>query len=161
MIDDAGDIVARTKARLRLAKAHGEMGCTQTAERSLRKIVADAARPNVDATAMSAAREALAYLKILKARRVEAKQKFGKMFKSTDGFYKEEEQDRFRKQAKLDAELRTQAHVNHGRQTAHVAASMEMSQHLDWRLFCVFCRCLRKSPTYTPSLKVQDPQRAD
>ena len=91
MIDDAGDIVARTKARLRLAKAHGEMGCTQTAERSLRKIVADAARPNVDATAMSAAREALAYLKILKARRVEAKQKFGKMFESTDGFYKEEE----------------------------------------------------------------------
>lgn len=134
VIDSAGDVVARTKARLRLAKARGEMGYTHQAERCLRKVIVDATKPNACGAARCAARDALAYLKILKVRQMEAKQVFGKMFDGKDVFYKEEETAHLRKQAKMDANARMRLEAGRTErdqmQTAHL--SFEKSQNFDW-----------------------------
>lgn len=139
--------MARTKARLRLAKAHGEMGYTHQAELCLRKVIVDATKPNACGAARCAARDALAYLKILKVRQMEAKQVFGKMFDGKDVLYKEEETAHLRKQAKLDANARMRLEAGRTErdqtQTAHL--SFEKSQNFDWSWFCVLFLCLLQS----------------
>ena len=80
VVDEAGDIASRTKAWLRLAKARGEMGHTWHAEQCLAKVKAAGNKAGAGTTSRRAAREAAAYLKLLRERNKKTKRDFGKIF---------------------------------------------------------------------------------
>ena len=135
VVDEAGDIASRTKAWLRLAKARGEMGHTWHAEQCLAKVKAAGNKAGAGTTSRRAAREAAAYLKLLRERNKKTKRDFGKIFDGQDVLYSEHEQALLRKRANLDAKASTKVHaglVEQHQRTAAQTSYTERSQALDW-----------------------------